>query len=517
MALPNGDLITTVFDPQMAYPVDKRMQVDTLNSRDSMSMFIRWEGMTVYVLENSKIYILQGGRSNEYWKELGTGTGTGGTTFVGQFATADLLPTSGRSAGDYAFVGTGDDFVQYNWDNIGGLWEESLSLPENILEALRTANTPSESNPFATIADIPGAVSGDRVINPGTLIMTSATSGDLTGANWVINDIYRTFTGTLTFSGNPTDPNNRFDIVQFFDDPTPVPKSGTPDPNPVVPTPDAGGLLGHTIYRPFDGDPVVVPPTPTFATKIQQGQWAPGGITHLYAPIWKQTVSVNTYYGFNMAFLHWSSDYSTFGQRPKNGFLFVSFLTGATNTEIDPARVVFETRDVSVNNGDFVMVQTGAAEVTIFAKKGTFLGNLTFDYIGPKWATVRDDSRINGGEYGVLPAGTRYFSANGSDYVPSTGTTIRFDKPRVYGPLTGNLTISTAYANAGYMAEVVHNDSVEPAISVPSGVTLTKLAGDYIPSSNNIYLFVCRKGGDTTTKDGNNVTSVWYTISQNQL
>ncbi len=122
MALPNGDLITTPFDPQMAYPSDRRMQVDTLNSRDSISMYIRWEGMTVYVLEDSKIYILQGGRSNEYWKELGTGSGTGGTTFVGQFPTADLLPTSGRSAGDYAFVGTGDDFVQYNWDNIANEW-----------------------------------------------------------------------------------------------------------------------------------------------------------------------------------------------------------------------------------------------------------------------------------------------------------------------------------------------------------------------------------------------------------
>src|SRR5690606_211146 len=107
-------------------------------------------------------------------------------------------------------------------------------------------------------------------------------------------------------------------------------------------------------------------------------------ITHLYAPIWRQTVTQNNRYGFNMAFLHWSSDYSTFGQRPKNGFLFVSFVTGSSNTQIDPTRVVFETRDVSVNNGDFVMVQTDADEVTIFAKKGTFLGNLTFDYIGPK-------------------------------------------------------------------------------------------------------------------------------------
>src|SRR5690606_38109933 len=132
-------------------------------------------------------------------------------------------------------------------------------------------------------------------------------------------------------------------------------------------------------------------------------------------------------YGFNLAFLHCSSDYSTFGQRPKNGFLFVSFVTGSTSTAIDPARVVFETTDVSPNNGDFVMVQSGADEVTIFAKKGTYLGNLTYDYVGPKWATVRPGSLQNNQPYDILPAidtpplGARYFSTNGVAYMPSTG------------------------------------------------------------------------------------------------
>src|SRR5690606_26343938 len=132
-------------------------------------------------------------------------------------------------------------------------------------------------------------------------------------------------------------PNNRFDIVVFGNGSLPIVQTGTGAPDPVVPNPNAGTMLAHTIYRPHDGEDIVITTPASYATKVQLGQWAPDGLTHLYAPIWKQTVSANTYYGFNLAFLHWSSDYSTFGQRPKNGFLFVSFVTGATSTAIDPA------------------------------------------------------------------------------------------------------------------------------------------------------------------------------------
>lgn len=184
MALPNGDLITTPFDPQMAYPSDRRMQVDTLNSRDSMSMFIRWEGMEVYVLENSKKYILQGGRSNEYWKESGTGTGTGGTTFVGQFPTADLLPTSGRSAGDYAFVGTDDDFVQYNWDNIGGAWKEITTGVDEFLELNDVEENSFTGKGNAVVRVTPNS-SGLKFYNPsirinGTTIPVSTPDQSVT-------------------------------------------------------------------------------------------------------------------------------------------------------------------------------------------------------------------------------------------------------------------------------------------------------------------------------------------------
>src|SRR5690606_31424988 len=95
------------------------------------SMYIRWEGMTVYVLEDSNIYILKGGIANEYWQLLGSGSGgSGGSTFVGQFQTVEDLPTTGRSPGNYAFVGTDDNFSQYNWDNIAGRWvKNELKLP----------------------------------------------------------------------------------------------------------------------------------------------------------------------------------------------------------------------------------------------------------------------------------------------------------------------------------------------------------------------------------------------------
>ncbi len=182
MALPNGDLITTPFDPQMAYPSDRRMQVDTLNSRDSISMFIRWEGMTVYVLENSKIYILQGGRSNEYWKELGAGSGTGGTTFVGQFATSDLLPTSGRSAGDYAFVGTGEDFVQYNWDNIANEWVMAEGQTDMASEFFHIGyKTPLRRPVIFPLfpKDILVEESGDFVFSPETSVARFIFTGEV--------------------------------------------------------------------------------------------------------------------------------------------------------------------------------------------------------------------------------------------------------------------------------------------------------------------------------------------------
>lgn len=452
---------------------------------------------------------------------------SGSNTFVDHFETYEQLlevPSEEIPPGGYAYVGSGEDFAVFFWDEIGESWVagggSAVMTPEQIRDALQTL-TGNFRLDASAIKNLPNLSETNRVLNPGNLTLVSETEINISdpAASWIWNKNTITFSGNRTLPTKPVDPNNQFVIITVGASGVPVVEAGAAEPTPSIPNPATpGDLVLHTIYRPFDGEDFVIPTAPVYATRVQQGQWAGDGLTHIYAPIWRQTMQKNTYYGFNIAFCHWSSDYNTYGQRPKNGILMVSFVTGANNTLIDANRTVIETRDVSVNNGDFVLVQTSPNEVTLFAKKGTYLGNMVFDYLLPKFATVKDGSLVNNGAYDALPLeGDRYFSTNGSDYVPSTGTTIRFDKPRIYGPLTGNLTISTAYANAGYMAEVVHNAATEPAINVPSGVTLIKLGGEYEPGIDNIFLFVCRKGGDTTTMNGNNVTSIWYTISQDQL
>lgn len=114
-----GQLATASFDHQHPQAPDNRMQRPNLNARNEISPWIRWEGMQVYVVQEQKTYQLVGGTGNEHWQEIAAGGGA--SNFVGQFPTFDDLPGSG-SPGDYAYVGTGDDFVQYNWDQIAGEW-----------------------------------------------------------------------------------------------------------------------------------------------------------------------------------------------------------------------------------------------------------------------------------------------------------------------------------------------------------------------------------------------------------
>ena len=114
-----GQLATASFDHQHPQAPDNRMQRPNLNARNEISPWIRWEGMQVYVVQEQKTYQLVGGTGNEHWQEIAAGGGA--SNFVGQFPTFEDLPDSG-SPGDYAYVGTGDDFVQYNWDQIAGEW-----------------------------------------------------------------------------------------------------------------------------------------------------------------------------------------------------------------------------------------------------------------------------------------------------------------------------------------------------------------------------------------------------------
>lgn len=94
-------------------------------------------------------------------------------------------------------------------------------------------------------------------------------------------------------------------------------------------------------------------------------------------------------------------------------------------------------------------------------------------------------------------------------YTPSIGD-LMFDIPRSYGyngvPVVGAIVISDDISDL-VMIKVMHNDGVVPTISVPVGVTLSKIAGEYIPTVDNEMYFIAHKGA------GNVVDMITYTIS----
>lgn len=99
-------------------------------------------------------------------------------------------------------------------------------------------------------------------------------------------------------------------------------------------------------------------------------------------------------------------------------------------------------------------------------------------------------------------------------YIPSTGD-IRFDVLRSYGydgtPVSSNLTIDIASGADNTMAKVLHNNSVQPTITVPGGVTLHQAAGTYVPNEDNEIYFIAHKNNAGV------ITRVTFSFNPNLL
>jgi hypothetical protein len=371
----------------------------------------------------------------------------------------------------------------------------------------------------SAIKGLPEIPTENRIINPGVLTINSPTSATLADEEWSWNQDILDYTGLLVLSSPPASPNRRFDIITLSGSAVPSVESGIEAVNPVMPSPaDPSHLVSHVIYRPFDGDPVIVPVDPKSPATAMMA-----GLQGKYAPIWRQSLIKNATYGFKISFLAWSSEYGSFGQWPMNGMVLVNFDTGANNTEIDPNRVTIRTVDIGVDNKDFMLVQTGAAEATLYARKKSYLGNMAMEFVLPKDKNVKDNSLVNGGTYGDLPLDApAYPSYNGRDYVSFPAMPVRFDVPwqmgyggtKATGPITfppnlgdaGNM----ARADTNNMAKLLHNDTVERIPTAPAGVTLVHEGGEYIVNTDNHFKFICHKD------DNGKVTSISYTIAQNQ-
>lgn len=126
-----------------------------------------------------------------------------------------------------------------------------------------------------------------------------------------------------------------------------------------------------------------------------------------------------------------------------------------------------------------------------------FDGNVYWEYLGTTVGDITD-----------------YRQASDYDNFIASSGSILFDAPRKYGfttAVTGNLTAGTTGAKEKYMAKVLHNDTAEPTVSGPGGVTIVKDGGTYEASADNIIYFLCHKN------DAGTVTKISYTITNNQL
>lgn len=67
------DVITSNFDLQAPFPIETSMQVQSINDRNSINEFKRWEGMQVYVIDEQTTYRLTGGIQNSQWVAMTAG------------------------------------------------------------------------------------------------------------------------------------------------------------------------------------------------------------------------------------------------------------------------------------------------------------------------------------------------------------------------------------------------------------------------------------------------------------
>jgi hypothetical protein len=111
------------------------------------------------------------------------------------------------------------------------------NLPGNAYDAATSANTPSNINPYATIADLPLTTSsGTQLLTGGASWSGTGMVFDVTVLTYQINGVNYTSSATsVTLSvGDPSDP--RFDaiVVDEFGVVTVIP--GVPSSNPITPT-----------------------------------------------------------------------------------------------------------------------------------------------------------------------------------------------------------------------------------------------------------------------------------------
>ena len=148
------------------------------------------------------------------------------------------------------------------------------NLPGYAYDAATTANLPSGTNPYATIADLPQTVSsGTQLITGGASWSGTGMNFDVSILTYLINGInYTSAATTVTLAvGDPTDP--RFDAIVVDEFGVVSVITGTPAANPLIPTVPTNQVLVQYIL--VNAGAVTPSITNAFVYRESQaGDWA---------------------------------------------------------------------------------------------------------------------------------------------------------------------------------------------------------------------------------------------------
>jgi len=142
-----GIQLGSEFDVIVAQPIDSRMTVADLTARDAIPSGTRWEGMIVYVEDDTVHYTLKGGITNTDWAIVGGDALPDQTGNAGKFLQTDgtdaswedvdALPDQAGSAGRYLKT----DGTDATWEPISGTGGKNYFDPDSSnLEGVGTAS-----------------------------------------------------------------------------------------------------------------------------------------------------------------------------------------------------------------------------------------------------------------------------------------------------------------------------------------------------------------------------------------
>lgn len=112
------------FDCQMPFPLDLRLQKQTLNDRNNIPSNSRWLGMEVFVVDENAKYILKGTLANTGWEAVGSaGAAPDQTVVVNSAAPVNSTGVNG----DIWFRAITNATQVYQ--KVGGVWTSKGVLP----------------------------------------------------------------------------------------------------------------------------------------------------------------------------------------------------------------------------------------------------------------------------------------------------------------------------------------------------------------------------------------------------